>query len=78
MDGTGSERLDQMQDPELSIEQVMTDYRRLGYSESWINQRIKSIDIIYKTWSDHTAKEFKDSLIDALSQFKKKSALPSS
>ena len=79
-----SERLDQMQDPELSIEQAMTDYRRLGYSENWINQRIKSIeirkeltdewkrcgleegvefatltDIIYKTWSDHTAKEYK-------------------
>lgn len=32
-----SERLDQMQDPELSIEQAMTDYRRLGYSENWIN-----------------------------------------
>ncbi len=31
-----SERLDQMQDPELSIEQAMTDYRRLGYSESWL------------------------------------------
>ncbi len=79
-----SERLDQMQDPERSIEQAMTDYRRLGYSESWINQRIKSIeirkeltdewkrcgleegvqfatltDIIYKTWSDHSAKEYK-------------------
>ena len=79
-----SERLDQIQDPELSIEQAMTDYRRLGYSENWINQRIKSIeirkeltdewkrcgleegvafstltDIIYKTWSDHTAKEYK-------------------
>ena len=40
-----SERLDQMQDPELSIEQVMTDYRRLGYSENWINQRVKSIEI---------------------------------
>lgn len=40
-----SERLDQMQDPELSIEQAMTDYRRLGYSENWINQRIKSIEI---------------------------------
>lgn len=34
-----------MQDPELSIEQAMTDYRRLGYSENWINQRIKSIEI---------------------------------
>ena len=40
-----SERLDQMQDPELSIEQAMTDYKRLGYSESWINQRLKSIEI---------------------------------
>jgi hypothetical protein len=41
----GNERLDQMQDPELSIEQAMTDYKRLGYSESWINQRLKSIEI---------------------------------
>lgn len=40
-----SERLDQMQDPELSIDQAITDYRRLGYSENWINQRIKSIEI---------------------------------
>ena len=40
-----SERLDQMQDPELSIEQAMRDYKRLGYSDSWINQRIKSIEI---------------------------------
>jgi prophage antirepressor-like protein len=80
----GKERLDQLQDPELSIEQAMTDYRRLGYSESWINQRLKSIeirkdltdewkrhglqegvqfasltDIIYKTWSGKTAKEYK-------------------
>ena len=38
-------RLDQMQDPELSIEQAMTDYRRLGYNESWINRRIKSIEV---------------------------------
>jgi hypothetical protein len=78
------ERLDQLQDPELSIEQAMTDYRRLGYSESWINQRLKSIeirkdltdewkrhglqegvqfasltDIIYKSWSGKTAKEYK-------------------
>ena len=40
-----SERLDQMQDPELSIEQAMMDYRRLGYSENWINQRLKSIEV---------------------------------
>ena len=78
------ERLDQMQDPELSIEQAMTDYKRLGYSDNWINQRLKSIeirkdltdewkrlgleegiefatltDIIYKTWAEKTAKEYK-------------------
>ncbi len=40
-----AERLDQMQDPELSIEQAVEDYRRLGYSESWINQRLKSIEV---------------------------------
>src|SRR5574344_292142 len=40
-----SERLDQMQDPELSISQAVSDYKRLGYSDSWINQRIKSIEI---------------------------------
>ncbi len=39
------ERLDQIQDPELSIEQAMIDYKRLGYSANWINQRIKSIEI---------------------------------
>lgn len=78
------QRLDQLQDPELSIEQAMTDYKRLGYSDNWINQRLKSIeirkeltdewkrlglqegisfatltDIIYKTWADKTAKEYK-------------------
>ena len=79
-----SERIDQIQDPELSIEQAMQDYKRLGYSDNWINQRLKSIeirkeltdewkkqgleegvqfatltDIIYKTWADRTAKEYK-------------------
>jgi len=78
------ERLDQLQDPELSIEQAMSDYKRLGYSDNWINQRLKSIeirkeltdewkkhglqegvqcasltDIIYKTWSGKTAREYK-------------------
>lgn len=38
-------RIEQMQDPEQSIEQAMTDYRILGYSEAWINQRLKSIEI---------------------------------
>jgi hypothetical protein len=41
----GSQRIDQLQDPERSIEQAMQDYKRLGYSDSWINQRLKSIDI---------------------------------
>jgi len=39
------ERLDQMQAPELSIEQAMLDYKRLGYSDNWINQRLKSIEV---------------------------------
>lgn len=79
-----SNRVDQMQDPELSIEQAVMDYKRLGYSDNWINQRIKSIevrksltdewkrcgveegiqfatltDIITKTWSGKTTKEYK-------------------
>lgn len=40
-----SERLNQIQDPELSIEQALQDYKRLGYSDNWINQRLKSIEI---------------------------------
>ena len=40
-----SQRLDQMQDPELSIDQAIVDYKRLGYSDAWINQRIKSIEV---------------------------------
>lgn len=40
-----STRLDQMQDPEKSIDQAVADYKRLGYSDAWINQRIKSIEI---------------------------------
>ena len=41
----GSQRLDETVDPELSIERAIQNYRRLGYSESWINQRIKSIEV---------------------------------
>jgi len=80
----GNERLNQMQDPEKSIKQAMQDYKKLGYSENWINQRIKSMeirkeltdewknkglkeevqfatltDIITKTWSGKTTKEYK-------------------
>lgn len=40
-----AQRIDQMQDPELSIEQAVADYRRLGYSEAWINQRMRSIEV---------------------------------
>ncbi|OFY64815.1 MAG: antirepressor, partial [Bacteroidetes bacterium RIFCSPLOWO2_02_FULL_36_8] len=40
-----SERLDEMQDPELTIDRAMKEYLQLGYSESWINQRLKSIEI---------------------------------
>ncbi len=79
-----NQRINQLQDPELSIEQAMLDYKRLGYSDNWINQRVKSIeirkeltdewkkhglqegaefafltDVIYKTWADKTAKEYK-------------------
>lgn len=41
----GNQRLDQLQDPELSIHQALHDYRNLGYSDDWINQRLKSIEI---------------------------------
>lgn len=78
------ERLDEMQDPELTIDRAMREYKALGYSDHWINQRLKSIeirkdltdewkrhglqegvqfatltDIIYKTWSGKTSKEYK-------------------
>ena len=40
-----AQRLDQMQDPELNFEQAYADYRRLGYSDKWINQRLHSIEV---------------------------------
>lgn len=40
-----TERLDEMQDPELSIDRALHQYLKLGYSENWINQRLKSIEI---------------------------------
>ncbi len=40
-----SQRLDQMQDPELSIDQAIADYKRLGYSDKWINSRIICIEV---------------------------------
>lgn len=41
----GAQRIDQVQDPELSIDQAIADYRRLGHDEAWINQRIKTIEV---------------------------------
>ena len=80
----GRERLDEMADPELGIDKALEDYVNLGYSQNWINQRLKSIEIrkeltdewksrgikeglefatltniITKTWSDKTTKEYK-------------------
>lgn len=40
-----AERLDEMQDPELTIDRALEQYLQLGYSENWINQRLKSIEI---------------------------------
>lgn len=69
----GQERLNQLQDPELSIEQAIKDYRRLGYSEAWINQRIKTIEIrkgLTDEWKRGGMDEKKDyaSLTDIISQ----------
>ena len=41
----GSERIDETIDPELSINRAINSYRRLGYSESWINQRLQTIEV---------------------------------
>ena len=54
------ERLDRMQDPELSIQQAMLDYKRLGYSDNRINQRLKSIEIrkdLTDEWKRHGLQE---------------------
>ena len=56
----GAERLDQLQDPELSIKQGLEDYRRLGYSDDWINQRLKSIEIrkdLTDQWKGHNVED---------------------
>lgn len=55
-----AQRLDQMQDPELSIHQALEDYKRLGYSDNWINQRLKSIEIrkdLTDQWKLHNVEE---------------------
>lgn len=55
-----SQRLDQMVNPELSINQALEDYKRLGYSDNWINQRLKSIEIrkdLTDQWKLHNVEE---------------------
>lgn len=55
-----SERLDEMQDPELSIDRALEQYLKLGYSENWINQRLKSIEIrkeLTNEWKNRGLKE---------------------
>ena len=54
------ERLDEMQDPEQGIQRALMEYRALGYSENWINQRLKSIEIrkdLTDEWKKHGLKE---------------------
>lgn len=53
-------RIDEMQDPEIGIQQALLDYKRLGYSDSWINQRLKSIEIrkdLTDEWKKHGLQE---------------------
>ncbi len=60
MANVAADRLDQLQDPELSIQQAMMDYKRLGYSDNWINQRLKSIEIrkdLTDQWKLHNVEE---------------------
>lgn len=56
----GRERLDEMQDPELSIDRALEQYLRLGYSENWINQRLKSIEIRKELTDEWKAKGLKE------------------
>lgn len=56
----GAERIHQMQDPELGIQQSLQDFKRLGYSDNWINQRLKSIEIrkdLTDQWKIHGVEE---------------------
>ena len=57
---TNCHQLNQMQDPELGIKQSLMDYKRLGYSDNWINQRLKSIEIrkdLTDQWKAHNVQE---------------------
>ncbi len=55
-----SERLDEIQDPELTIDRALKDYLQLGYSENWINQRLKSIEIRKELTDEWRARGLKE------------------
>lgn len=60
MSRIAKERLDEIQDPELTIDRAMMEYKALGYSDNWINQRLKSIEIrkeLTDEWKRHGLKE---------------------
>ena len=60
MSHVAKERLDEIQDPELTINRAMLEYKALGYSDNWINQRLKSIEIrkeLTDEWKRHGLKE---------------------
>lgn len=57
-----SERLDEMQDPELSIDRALEQYMNLGYSENWINQRLKSIEIRKELTDEWKKRGLKESI----------------
>jgi len=68
-----SERLDEMQDPELTIDRALEQYLQLGYSENWINQRLKSIEVrkeLTDEWKSRGLKEGQQfaTLTDIISQ----------
>jgi hypothetical protein len=55
-----SERLDELQDPELTIDRALAQYLQLGYSENWINQRLKSIEIRKELTNEWKARGLKE------------------
>ncbi|HEY9220957.1 MAG TPA: Bro-N domain-containing protein [Lutibacter sp.] len=56
----GSERLDEMQDPEMAIDRALEHYLQLGYSENWINQRLKTIEIRKELTDEWKSKGLKE------------------
>jgi hypothetical protein len=68
-----AERLDEMQDPELTIDRALKEYLQLGYSENWINQRLKSIEIRKELTDEWKKRGYKEgiqfaTLTDIISQ----------